>query len=88
MTSLFSYLQDHPLIGMITSVFAGILGLSAQRNQELSESIGGDISWIESMTPILSFFALGIGVAVGVLTGVLKFLQIIKARRELKKNKK
>lgn len=85
--SIFPYLRDHPLIGMISSMFAGILGLSAQRNQRLSQAIGGENEWIESITPYLSFIALGIGVAVGLLTVILKFLQIIKARRELKKDK-
>ena len=81
MMSVFLYLRDHPLIGMISSVLAGLLGLSAQKHPT-------DVGLIDEMTPILSFFALGIGVAVGVLTVILKFLQIIKARRELKEKKK
>jgi hypothetical protein len=87
MTAIFLYLRDHPLIGIISSMFAGILGLSAQKNQKLSEAIGGDNGIIDELTPYLSFFALGIGVMVGVLTMILKLLQIVKTRRELKKDK-
>jgi hypothetical protein len=87
MSSIFLYLRDHPLVGIISSTFGGILGLSIQDNQNINESIGAENIFINEVTPYLSFFALGIGIAVGVLTMVLKFLQIIKARRELKKDK-
>jgi hypothetical protein len=85
---IFTYLQDHPFLGMFTSIFSGILGLSAQRSQKLSEAIGGSNEVIDTLTPYLSFFALGIGVAVGILTAILKVLQIIKERRNLKRGKK
>ena len=82
---ILTYLQDQPAIGIITSFFAGILGLSAQKSQKVSEAIGGEHEVIDAITPYLSFFALGVGVAVGVLTGILKILQIKKTRRELNK---
>lgn len=87
MSSLFLYLRDHPIIGMISSVLAGLLGLSAQTNEKIHHAIGGSNELIDTLTPYLSFFALGIGVMVGLLTMILKFLQIIKARRDLKKDK-
>lgn len=80
---LFNYLQDHPLIGMFTSIGSGAIGISAQRNPSIHEAIGGEHPWIDAFTPYLSFFALGVGVAVGVLTLILKILQI----REKIKNK-
>jgi len=81
---IFHYLQDHPLLGMTTSIFSGAIGLSAQKNPKIASVIGGDHQWIDAITPYLSFFALGVGAAVGVLTLILKFLQI---REKIKKKK-
>ncbi len=87
-SKLFHYLQDHPFVGMITSISSGAIGLSAQKNPRLNSAIGGDHPWIDAFTPYMSFFALAVGVVVGILTLILKFIQIrekIKNRKDKKK---
>lgn len=83
---IFHYLQDHPLIGLFTSVGSGVIGLSAQKHPTLNAAIGGDHQWIDTITPYLSFFALGVGAAVGVLTMILKYLQIKEKIRNKNKD--